>query len=146
MACEICGIIEESFYETENFSVVLSFKQAYLGRLLVISKRHVQSLSDLSEEEWKDFSELVKVLESAIKKAFGTRLFNWGCLMNHAYQSKNPEPHVHWHVRPRYDKEVEFAGKKFTDPHFGKHYNRERDEKVSDEVQRKIIEEIKKYL
>jgi len=38
--------------------------------------------------------------------------------VNNAYQEENPHPEVHWHMRPRYAKPVEFAGQTFEDKEF----------------------------
>lgn len=103
-------------------------------------------MADLKKEEWLDFAMLVKNLESSMKKAFHATMFNWACLMNNAYREKNPEPHVHWHFKPRYNHKVNFAGTTFEDPEFGEHYSRERKQKVSREVEVKIIEAIRKNL
>lgn len=51
-------------------------------------------------------------------------VFNWMYFMNNVYQEENPNPHVHWHVRPRYKNPVLFDGQEFTDPDFGKNYDR----------------------
>ena len=147
MHCDYCDLAERERFicETPYWTVFLSFDQNYLGRCFIPLKRHCESLSDLSENEWKDFSLLVKKLEKAIKKAFNASMFNWTCLMNDAYKKKISKPHVHWHLKPRYDKSVEFAGEKFEDPDFGHHYNRNR-RKVSKEVETKIFERIRECL
>jgi len=69
-------------------------------------------------------------------------MFNWGCLMNDAYQITPPNPQVHFHFRPRYDREVSFAGEKFIDPNFGHHYIREPKRLVSDGIRQKIVKAI----
>ncbi len=147
MECSICKINpEEIFYETKYWIVNLAQDQTYLGRCYVTLKRHCGDLAELKKEEILDFLELVKKLESAFKKAFNATMFNWTCLMNNAYQEKNPTPHVHWHFRPRYNHLVKFAGLVFEDKEFGHHYARNTERKISNEVQEKIIEEIKENL
>lgn len=148
MECAICEFTKKSdnsIFETKNWIVNLANDQAYLGRSYVTLKRHCGDLAELSKEEWDDLYKLISVLESSVRKAFGADLFNWTCLMNLAYQNDPPNPHVHWHFRPRYGRSVEFAGLTFTDPEFGKHYAREHERslEVSKEVQQKIIEKIR---
>ena len=104
-------------------------------------------MSNLTSNEWTDFhTNIVKKLEPAFKKAFNATMFNWTCLMNNAYKSKNPKPQVHWHFRPRYRNNVKFAGEQFKDLEFAHHYNRERKKIVSKDILKKISGEIKKYL
>ena len=130
-------------FETKNWQVFLTPDQTYIGRGYVSLKREAGSLSELTQEEVIDFFELVKKFESALKQVFDATMFNWTCLMNNAYKEKPYNPHVHFHVRPRYDKEVEFAGEIFADPNFAEHYKRGIMNKVSDEVRKQIIDKIK---
>ena len=120
--------------------------QSYLGRTIVELKTHKGSLTELSDEEWTDFGVLVKKYENAIKKSFNADLFNWGCLMNHAYRKEPSNPHVHWHVRPRYKSKVEFEGQEFTDPDFGNHYDRDRNWPAADDLFQKVKVKITEYL
>jgi len=150
MECAICGFTKKgdnSIFETENWIVSLASDQAYLGRSYVTLKRHCGDLAELKSEEWNELFGLIGKLEKSVRKAFGADLFNWTCLMNLAYQNNPPNPHIHWHFRPRYGRPVKFARLTFTDPEFGIHYAREHERslKVSEDVQQKIIQEIKKY-
>jgi diadenosine tetraphosphate (Ap4A) HIT family hydrolase len=133
-------------FEKNYWKIIISDEQACLGRCIVSCKRHVPSLSKLSNDEWNEFHDVVKTLEGALMKAFDARMFNWTCLMNDAYKKENPNPHVHWHFRPRYDHPVDFAGVTFEDKEFGHHYASGTNFKVSLEVNNKIIAEIRKYI
>lgn len=42
--------------------------------------------------------------------------------MNSFYRDSEPDPHLHLHVRPRYDHPVEINGNTYTDGEFGHHY------------------------
>jgi len=69
---------------------------------------------------------VVVIMETALQNAFGAINFNWACMMNFAYTEQPYNPHVHWHVRPRYNRVVEVGGARFDDPDFGDHYSRDR--------------------
>lgn len=58
--------------------------------------------------------------------------------MNHAFKSEPFNPHIHWHIYPRYKKSVEVGGVVFKDPLFGKHI----DEDLANIVDDKVVEEI----
>lgn len=133
-------------FETKYWEVELAEDQAYLGRCFVNLKRKSASLSDLKKEEWTDFGEIVKNYESALKKGFGATMFNWTCLMNNAYKDKEPKPEVHFHVRPRYNSPVKFAGIFFEDKEFAHHYDNKRVFVVNGGVLSKIAEKIKENL
>ena len=140
MACEYCTPKYRPLFETPFWRVHLAEDQSYLGRCVVILKRHAGTLSMLTVDEWKDFGQVVKKTEFILEKAFAPKMFNWTCMVNNAYLEEDADPHIHWHVRGRYDKPVELAGVTFDDPDFGHHYNRERKKELTDE-QRKVIRE-----
>ena len=73
-------------------------------------------------------------------------MFNWTCLMNNAYQEPSPNPHVHWHFRPRYKHAVNINGVEFNDSEFGHHYSRERNQTVTPETKQKILSKIKNLI
>lgn len=132
------------FLGTKHWKCFLLDNQAYLGRSIIEIKRDCGSMSDINPDEWEEFHDVVKRLESAFKKAFNATLFNWACLMNHAYKEDPPKPHVHWHFMPRYRDKVSFAGEVFEDNEFGHHYDhKSRIKVVSMEVLEKIAKEVK---
>lgn len=66
--------------------------------------------------------------------------------MNHAFRSEPFNPHVHWHIFPRYHKAPEIAGITFDDPLFGNFYDDTAERIVSDEVVNQIAERLKEQL
>jgi len=146
--CIGCQKVDDAYFIFNSiyWNILLSEDQHNLGRCIVSAKRHAPSLSEITSEELLDFHQVVKTLESSIKKAFGAEMFNWGCLMNDAYKNTPPNPHVHWHLRPRYNYPVKFSGITFNDTEFAHHYTRTEHLTVSSKVRKEIISEIKKYL
>jgi len=136
----------ELIYETQYWKVILAPDQSYLGRCYVTLKRHCGDLAELKREEWLDLAEIVKKIENSLKKSFGAAMFNWTCLMNDAYQNIPPNPHIHWHLKPRYNHKIEFAGLTFEDVEFGHHYARGTNREFSEEITQKVIEKIKENL
>lgn len=116
--------INPIIWESEHWKVIIHEDQQYLGRAIVSAKnRERPTLTSLTTDEWLDFQNVVKDFEQAVRSAFGAELFNWACLLNLAFQNDPPNPHVHWHVRPRYRQPVVFAGLQFRDEDFGRHYD-----------------------
>ncbi len=130
-------------YETKHWRVIVSNDQDILGRCIVVCADDVGAMGQLTPEQWLDFGQLTQRLEAAAKKAFGATMCNWTCLMNNAYQNEPPNPHVHWHFRPRYKQTVQFAGLEFSDPEFGHHYRRSTNRDVGKEAMKKIFEAYK---
>lgn len=146
--CDVCAVLKKDIaviFDSRYWRVALDCgDQYYLGRSFITSKRHINSLTSLSAEEWEELQVVMKSFETAVESAFGTQLINWTCLMNNAFREKPFNPHVHWHVRPRYAASVTFHGETFTDPEFGEHYARATNRVVEPELATKIISEIKK--
>ena len=109
-------------YENKSWSVFLSDEQDYIGRCILVLKRHCGSMSELTDDEWEELRNLVCKVEACLKTVLGATLCNWSCLMNSFYKELAPNPHLHIHVRPRYDKPVMLNESIYTDSEFGHHY------------------------
>lgn len=135
--CEFCNLTSEDerwlFYTSEFWKVYLSDKQDYIGRCIVVSKRHCESLSSLSIQEWDDLKRIVNSLEDMFAKTLNATMFNWTCLMNNAYKGNNPHPHVHFHLRPRFKLPVEINNKEYYDEECACHYKNNKENKLDNE-------------
>lgn len=133
-------------YETDNWLVVLSNEQLYLGRSVVFLKRECPSLQGLTLEEWDNMLAVIRKFEIAVKQEFGAEVFNWCCLMNNAFRDDPPRPFVHFHVRPRYRNPVQIGEIVFTDEFFGSHYELARIKKrnVSAELYQEIVQRLRR--
>lgn len=93
-----------------------------------MSLRHVSKVGALNEREALEFFAVYRLLEAALEDALGASMVNLSCLRNWSYRADNadppwldgrPNPHVHWHVAPRYSEPVTFGGATFVDEGFG---------------------------
>lgn len=131
--------------QTAHWIVFLAPNQSNLGTCVVALKRHHNTLTGLTSEEWDEFIELVEKMEKVLRQSFDSTLFNWGCLMNTFYLEDTLDPHLHWHFIPRYNHPVQLAGHTFEDPHFG--YMRPRPpKKISEKVRKQIADKIRENL
>lgn len=147
--CDACYFIDNPTHpviRTKYWNVELGPNHYYPGRAFVTLLVHKDSLSDLSSEEWADFESLVRKLESAYTEALGATLINWACLRNNAFQEKPFNPHVHWHLVPRYEKPVEIAGETFVDEEFGHHYDFSREHLLDDATIDAIAAKVRAHL
>lgn len=138
---------------TENWKVILHPDQSGLGSCLVAPRRHVARMADLTGVEWKEFSEIISELEPALEVTFNAQLVNLYYQRNWAFRTENPDPpfkdgkpnpHVHWHVVPRYESDRMFGGEIFVDPTFGEPFEWRRNSAAS--IRQDIIESIKSNL
>jgi diadenosine tetraphosphate (Ap4A) HIT family hydrolase len=150
MGCRYCKILERENFgdlllETRHWIVFLAPNQSLVGTCVVALNRHLEDLSGLEMDEWEDFASLVKRMESALKGAFHATMFNWGCLMNASYLKDPPEPHLHWHLIPRYNHEVKVGGLRFDDVYFG-HMKPQPPKDISLKTREMISDRIKENL
>ncbi len=151
MKCPICSWSPDNqdyllLLETQSWRICLALNQSLLGRCVIHLKRHTGDLADLTVQELLDFLDVVKKVEAALKRAFGSTMFNWSCYMNHSYRESPPDPHIHWWAVPRYDHTVNFCDTLFADPHFGNPYDHYRVTNAPKELRLGIAEEIKSQL
>ncbi|MGH7237202.1 MAG: HIT family protein [Candidatus Saccharimonadales bacterium] len=150
--CDACGFLNNlapktQILDTEHWSVEIDGRNhAYLGRAYVTLKEHKPSLSNLNQQEWANFEEIVRRLEKAYKDAFGAEPLNWGCFMNHAFRSEPFNPHVHWHIYPRYKKAQVIDGITFDDPLFGNFYDDTAERLVSQDTVKEIASKLRQQL
>ncbi|PID32968.1 hypothetical protein CR969_03270 [Candidatus Saccharibacteria bacterium] len=100
--------------ETQYWRASLVSDQRSLGRMFVTLLEHKESLSELNEAEFRDLLFVTKSLEGSLRETYQPTHFNWSCLMNNAVRDCQPT-HVHWHLHPRYDREVIVNGETFID-------------------------------
>ncbi len=149
--CEACEFLKTPLPETQilttnHWSVGIGNNHAYLGRAFVTLREHKGSLSELSDEQWSEFHAIVRKLEKAYKEAFGAEPLNWGCFMNHAFRTEPFNPHVHWHIFPRYAKAPVIGGVTFDDPLFGKFYDDKAERLIDDKLVSVIADTLRQHI
>lgn len=105
--CGICNWIKE--LPTSNFLIkefstgyaVISKFQYYKGYTLFLSKEHVFELHDLKPAKRSLFLEEMSKVAEAVYKAIKPDKLNYELL-------GNSEPHLHWHIIPRYKTDPQF--------------------------------------
>ena len=148
--CIWCHLTPEDkrfqLYEGNFWSVFLSDEQDYIGRCVLVLKRHAGSLSDLTDAEWDELRDLTRKVEACLKEVLGATLCNWSCLLNSFYKAPAPDPHLHIHVRPRYAKPVTINGNTYSDGEFGHHYAQKKRPEISDKDKEEVFTRLKDRL
>lgn len=145
--CEFCNLSVQdkklTIYENSDWIAMLADQQDYIGRCIVICQTHCESLSNLNAEQWTSLKVIINSLEKMLKCELGATMFNWSCLMNDAYKSDYPKPHLHFHMRPRYAKSVTINGHEYKDDEFAHHYKNKKHSQISDETTDFILAKLK---
>lgn len=102
MSCLYCDapeIRERQIGENEFARAFPTNIPITLGHTLVVPKRHVAKLAELSQEELVGVFELAKQIELALARAFGAEGFN--SAFNQGAVAGQSIPHFHLHIVPR---------------------------------------------
>lgn len=102
------GYPDTLIHEGRFWSVLLRPQQATLGALVLVCKEDVLRYSDISPDAFVEQGGMVTGIETMLTRAFGYQRINYMMLMM-------VDPHVHFHVLPRYDSTREFGGVSFAD-------------------------------
>jgi len=124
--------------EFQNWIVLLGTKKKTLGYCVAITKKHHESIADLSPVEMAEYQVVAKVTENALTKAFVFDKIHHLMLMSF-------DKHTHFHIYPRYKTPREFAGLSFLDD-FKPNPLGKDDGVLSIDTRKQIIKEIQKYL
>jgi diadenosine tetraphosphate (Ap4A) HIT family hydrolase len=101
--CGICGLIDrcrrwdfpDFVAELPNSFVILGDAQFYRGYCVVLARAHVNEVHLMPPEKARALFEETVAVGRAIAAATEPLKINYECL-------GNVEPHVHWHVFPRF--------------------------------------------
>lgn len=92
----------------KHWAVVLRPKQTTLGALVVISKSDAVAYADLPESAFAEFRKVTQDIERTLSNMFSYDKINYLMLMM-------VDPHVHYHVIPRYAASKSYADTVFED-------------------------------
>lgn len=113
-SCVFCALAQEEV--SESTGVLLRTKWSYIalnafpygsGHLLILPRRHAAGLDELSDEEYADFTQTIRVATRALVGAYGADGMNVGMNLGRAGGAGIPK-HLHAHALPRWDGDTNF--------------------------------------
>jgi ATP adenylyltransferase len=94
-------------HQTKHSMVVLNKYPYNSGHVLILPKRHIGNILDLSNEEWVDLQNLVRKTFAVVEKTYQPAGMNMG--LNHgAVAGAGLPDHVHYHLVPRWAGDLNF--------------------------------------
>jgi diadenosine tetraphosphate (Ap4A) HIT family hydrolase len=105
MTCLFCSHDRQIIAENEHAFAIADGYPMSLGHSLVIPKRHVSTVFDLSENEYAGCFSLVRTLKAVLEELHETNAFNIG--VNCGVSAGQTIEHAHIHLIPRYKGDVE---------------------------------------
>jgi diadenosine tetraphosphate (Ap4A) HIT family hydrolase len=107
--------LEGVLWESAFWSVALNRNQNLLGKTIIVLRRRLERVADVTVEEWLDLQVQLIEVTRRLDAAFAPDHYNYAFLQNF-------DPQVHLHVIPRYARSREPAGSRFDDPDYPDHY------------------------
>ena len=105
MDCVFCNIdnskVENTIIdETDNFFVLPSIGSLIDGYLLIVSKRHINSMAELMENEKIEYEFLIKKYRNLFKNTYNKFpiIFEHGCPVEDSDMKANSIVHAHTHI------------------------------------------------
>ena len=102
------GYPETLLAEYEHWVVLVRPKQVTAGSMVLVCKEEATALGQVSARAWAELARATHDLEEAAQAAFAYDRINYLALMM-------VDPHVHFHVLPRYAAERDVGGVVFRD-------------------------------
>ena len=121
--------------EYANWVVMIRPMQLTLGSLVLACKEDAESFGDISTPSQEELSMIIKDIERTLRRCFDYSKINYLMLMM-------VDPHVHFHVFPRYREPRIFAGTVFEDFDWPAPPDVLRKREVSEQVFNAVREEI----
>lgn len=112
--CVFCVLAAESpseesgvLFATDSSYVTLNAYPYGSGHLLVLPRRHVSAMGELTDQEYLDFSLTLRRAVVALEEAYGADGMNVGLNLGRAAGAGIPK-HLHAHALPRWNGDTNF--------------------------------------
>ena len=122
------GYPDSTLHEYQHWCVLLRPQQVTLGSLVLAARSDALAFSHLSQAAISELSGITQDIENTLQHNFQYTKLNYLMLMM-------VDPHVHFHVIPRYASQRDFLGLSFVD----------QDRPKPPDLSRSCIENIDKY-
>lgn len=113
-ACVFCELgkqeVDEStgvLWKSPSSFVTLNAYPYGSGHLLVLPRRHVAMIEELGDDEYRDFTDALRITATAITATYGADGMNIGMNLGRAGGAGIPK-HLHAHVLPRWEGDTNF--------------------------------------
>lgn len=106
-ACPFCNdavIAKQQYYEGKLVRVLLNYKPILTGHSLLIPKRHVERLEDLTTAEVVEMHATIQKVQRAFKTVYGTP--DYLLVVQNGEAAGQTAYHTHMHMIPRKDNVV----------------------------------------
>lgn len=103
--CVFCSDLEDVIAKSEHWYAIYDKYPVSEGHVLLITNRHISSFFDLTEEEIKEISPMLKYIKNKLDDKYFPNGYNIG--INCGRSAGQTIPHCHIHIIPRYNGDCE---------------------------------------
>lgn len=134
MECIFCKIVKgempcRKVHEDKSTLAFLDINPANPGHVLVIPKKHTESIFEIDEEDLRDTISATKKIATLIKEKLGVEYMQ--IIQNNGRLAGQLVSHIHFHIIPRFEKDNVI----FT------YQRKDLSDKDLDEIQKKLKKE-----
>ena len=130
------GFPESLVAETPHWMVLLRPQQVTLGSLVLACTGSATAFSDIGSAAFADLGAAVSRVEAMLRAAFAYDKINYLMLMM-------VDPHVHFHVLPRYAEPRAFGGLEFIDSGWPTAPKLNEYNNIDDDIRAKLTEHLR---
>ncbi len=113
--CIFCKAVEEDIsdmnnlvvHKSQNIIVIMNLYPYNNGHLMVVPKRHIGSIEQITSEESHMLMDEIILAEKVLQKIFSPQGFNIGANLGRA-GGAGIEDHIHFHIVPRWNGDTNF--------------------------------------
>ncbi|MCD6523009.1 MAG: HIT family protein [Candidatus Diapherotrites archaeon] len=105
MDCVFCDIVAgkekaSKIYEDEHTLAFMDIGQVTKGHVLVIPKRHIETIDEMSEQDALHLARTVYIITKAVKQALNAEGIN--IIQSNGKAAGQHIKHIHFHILPRF--------------------------------------------
>jgi diadenosine tetraphosphate (Ap4A) HIT family hydrolase len=104
-SCVFCNpqvLARQVLFEDKDVLVVYPYKPVVFGHILILPKRHVERLENLTPEEFLVMGKTIQKVHAHVSQVFKEK--DYLILQKNGKLAGQSVPHVHFHYLPRSDK------------------------------------------
>ncbi|MCP4428054.1 MAG: HIT family protein [Chloroflexi bacterium] len=127
----------DNIHRTQHWDVVHSYNTALPGWLVLVVRRHIEAIDELTETEAAELGVLMQRVSAALKEITG-------CVKTYVIQFAEAaeHPHVHFHIIPRMADQPEDRRSTKIFSYLGV----DEEERVSEDEMNRIAKEVRRIL
>ncbi len=99
--------VDLTVYREAGFIVSLNLYPYNPGHLIVFPERHVEDIRSFDDPESRTLDKILRLCLDTLDEAYAPQGYNIGC--NMGLVAGASIAHLHWHVIPRYPREIGIA-------------------------------------